>query len=354
MDATRAMQLFDQTQVPIIGLVENMAGYMCPHCGEISDPFGQGGVEAAAKSMGQAFLGRIPLDLSIRQDSALYSAGLGTDPPGTSATLADAIDLAVAQKAKVINISSAECGPALSTHPEVLIRAVANAVSHDVVVVAAAGNLGGTPQCSTQNTEGVEEVTGAAPANILAALTVGAVTSQGAPADFSLAGTWVDVAAPGTDVIATNPQPGGRGQVDRIPEANGPTALAGTSFSAAYVSGVVALVRSRFPDLTAEQVIHRILVTADHPPGPKQRNIRVGFGVVNARQALTAVLPEERSPVPTPPARAVGLPVDDGASRHDAAPVALAASGAVGAGLVVVLAAVALRRRRATAPGGQP
>jgi len=69
MDATRAMQLFEQTQVPIIGLVENMAGYQCPHCGEISDPFGQGGVEAAAKAMGQAFLGRIPLDLSIRQDS---------------------------------------------------------------------------------------------------------------------------------------------------------------------------------------------------------------------------------------------------------------------------------------------
>ena len=69
MDATRAMQLFDQSQVPIIGLVENMAGYMCPHCGEVSDPFGQGGVEAAAKVMGQAFLGRIPLDLSIRVDS---------------------------------------------------------------------------------------------------------------------------------------------------------------------------------------------------------------------------------------------------------------------------------------------
>ena len=69
MDATRAMQLFEQTQVPVIGLVENMAGYACPHCGEISDPFGQGGVEAAAKVMGHAFLGRIPLDLSIRADS---------------------------------------------------------------------------------------------------------------------------------------------------------------------------------------------------------------------------------------------------------------------------------------------
>jgi ATP-binding protein involved in chromosome partitioning len=69
MDATRAMQLFEQGGVPVIGMVENMAGYACPHCGEVSDPFGQGGVEAAAKSMGQAFLGRVPLDLSIRQDS---------------------------------------------------------------------------------------------------------------------------------------------------------------------------------------------------------------------------------------------------------------------------------------------
>jgi ATP-binding protein involved in chromosome partitioning len=69
MDATRAMQLFEQAGVPVIGMVENMAGYLCPHCGEASDPFGQGGAEAAAKTMGHAFLGRIPLDLSIRQDS---------------------------------------------------------------------------------------------------------------------------------------------------------------------------------------------------------------------------------------------------------------------------------------------
>ena len=69
MDATRAMQLFETGGVPLIGLVENMAGYECPHCGEISDPFGSGGVEAAAGVMGQAFLGRIPLDLSIRIES---------------------------------------------------------------------------------------------------------------------------------------------------------------------------------------------------------------------------------------------------------------------------------------------
>lgn len=69
MDATRAINLFEQGGVPIVGMIENMAGYECPHCGELSDPFGQGGAEAAAKTMDLAFLGRVPLDLAIRQDS---------------------------------------------------------------------------------------------------------------------------------------------------------------------------------------------------------------------------------------------------------------------------------------------
>ena len=55
--------------VPVLGLVENMAGYACPHCGEISDPFGAGGAEAAARVMDIPFLGRVPLTLSIRRAS---------------------------------------------------------------------------------------------------------------------------------------------------------------------------------------------------------------------------------------------------------------------------------------------
>jgi ATP-binding protein involved in chromosome partitioning len=66
IDATRAIDLFRQSNVPIIGLVENMAGYLCPHCGQPSDPFGTGGAEAAAHSLGEAFLGRIPLAMEIR------------------------------------------------------------------------------------------------------------------------------------------------------------------------------------------------------------------------------------------------------------------------------------------------
>jgi ATP-binding protein involved in chromosome partitioning len=69
IDARRAIDLFAKAGVPVIGLVENMAGYQCPHCGEVSDPFGRGGAEAAANDLGIAFLGRIPLDLAIRTGS---------------------------------------------------------------------------------------------------------------------------------------------------------------------------------------------------------------------------------------------------------------------------------------------
>ncbi len=69
IDAARAIDLFDQSGVPIIGIVENMAGYVCPHCGTPSDPFGNGGAEAAAAAMDRPFLGRIPLDIAIRTAS---------------------------------------------------------------------------------------------------------------------------------------------------------------------------------------------------------------------------------------------------------------------------------------------
>ena len=75
IDARRAIDLFQRMDVPIIGLVENMAGYACPHCGEVSDPFGRGGAEAAAEALGLPFLGRVPLELDIRTAS---DAG---DPP---------------------------------------------------------------------------------------------------------------------------------------------------------------------------------------------------------------------------------------------------------------------------------
>ncbi|GGD86206.1 iron-sulfur cluster carrier protein [Tsuneonella deserti] len=91
IDAQRAAQLFEQGKVPIIGLVENMAGYVCPHCGETSDPFGRGGAQAAAEQAGIPFLGRIPLSLSVRQASDAGTppaAGEGEDAAPFSAIAA--------------------------------------------------------------------------------------------------------------------------------------------------------------------------------------------------------------------------------------------------------------------------
>jgi ATP-binding protein involved in chromosome partitioning len=69
IDARRAVDLFNKTSVPVLGLIENMATYACPHCGEDSHPFGTGGAEAAAAEMGIPFLGRLPLSLAIREAS---------------------------------------------------------------------------------------------------------------------------------------------------------------------------------------------------------------------------------------------------------------------------------------------
>jgi len=92
IDATRAIGLFEQGEVPLIGMVENMAGYLCPHCGETSEPFGHGGAEAAGRTMGLPFLGRIPLALAIREGS-----DAGEPPAAGEGPLAEAY-LAIARR----------------------------------------------------------------------------------------------------------------------------------------------------------------------------------------------------------------------------------------------------------------
>lgn len=69
IDARRAVDLFNKTSVPVLGIIENMATYFCPACGEASHPFGIGGAETAAAEMGVPFLGRLPLSLAIREAS---------------------------------------------------------------------------------------------------------------------------------------------------------------------------------------------------------------------------------------------------------------------------------------------
>ncbi|MFC7536546.1 Mrp/NBP35 family ATP-binding protein [Sphingomonas sp. GCM10030256] len=85
IDATRAIDLFRKTDVPVLGIIENMAGYQCPHCGEASDPFGSGGAEAAAAELGIAFLGRLPLSASLRVASDAGEPPAAGDGPAAAA-----------------------------------------------------------------------------------------------------------------------------------------------------------------------------------------------------------------------------------------------------------------------------
>ena len=85
IDAARAIDLFGKTRVPVIGIVENMAGYVCPHCGEESDPFGSGGAEASAARLGIEFLGRLPLSASLREASDAGRPPAAGDGPAADA-----------------------------------------------------------------------------------------------------------------------------------------------------------------------------------------------------------------------------------------------------------------------------
>ncbi|TCD06402.1 chromosome partitioning protein ParA [Erythrobacteraceae bacterium CFH 75059] len=92
VDAARAGQMLEAAGVPIIGLVENMSGYSCPHCGGWSDPFGKGGIEGAAARMDIPFLGRIPLSIALREAS-----DRGTPPAAAGGPDAEPFD-AIARK----------------------------------------------------------------------------------------------------------------------------------------------------------------------------------------------------------------------------------------------------------------
>ena len=85
IDAARAVDLFEKTHVPVAGIIENMAGYECPHCGKPSDPFGHGGAEAEAKRLGIAFLGRLPLSVSLREASDAGEPPAAGDGPAARA-----------------------------------------------------------------------------------------------------------------------------------------------------------------------------------------------------------------------------------------------------------------------------
>ena len=95
IDARRAIDLFNKMSVPVLGIIENMATYVCPDCGATSHPFGSGGAEAAAEGMGVPFLGRLPLSLAIREASDAGqppAAGEGGDAEAFNAIAAKLLE----------------------------------------------------------------------------------------------------------------------------------------------------------------------------------------------------------------------------------------------------------------------
>lgn len=79
-DATKAVTMFEKLQVPVFGLVENMSYFICPHCAERTDIFGQGGAAAMADDLGIDFLGSIPLHPQVREGSDTGVPIVESDP----------------------------------------------------------------------------------------------------------------------------------------------------------------------------------------------------------------------------------------------------------------------------------
>ncbi|SCG62505.1 type VII secretion-associated serine protease mycosin [Micromonospora halophytica] len=244
-----------------------------------------------------------------------------TNDPGLPVQIAAAIRWAADRDVEVINLSLVTID-----HPQ-LKDAVQYALDKGVVVVAAAGNR-------AQDQRDLP----AYPAAYPGVIAVAGVDREGGHVGSSVSGNYVDIAAPGLDIVG--PAPGGQGY---LAEPEG-----GTSFAAAYVSGAAALLRSARPDLTPQQVAYRLTRTADNPPDG--HNPQLGYGVVNPYRALTSLLGTRTDP----PAGAMPPPASNEDPLGRQWTVALWAAGVatvLAAGLLIARPVVALGRRRGWRPG---
>ncbi len=301
--------------------------------------------------------------VSIRQTSPRFApSSAGEDPAVTQATidvatLARAVVRAADLGARVINISAVTCIPANMDIDQSELGAALRyaAVEKDVVIVAAAGDTegGATAGAACESNPLIDPARPSDPRNWSSAtsvsipswwqpyvLSVGALTPEGQPARSTMAGPWLGIAAPGENITSVSNDADG-GLANGMPNSDREMSpIGGTGYAAAYVSGVAALVRSRFPDLNAQQVVGRITGTA-HTAARAPSNL-VGAGTVDAVAALTWQVPAE-------------VDVDPAAVRQTAAPPAPApenplprAVAFTGVGLLaaLVLAVLVARAQR--------
>jgi type VII secretion-associated serine protease mycosin len=273
-----------------------------------TDPSGHGtqmaGIIAArGRSGGRGVLGIAP-----------QAAVLPLRPADGPLLVSQAIDWSVAHGAKVINMSFG------IDESDGLRSAIDKAADADVVLVAATSN---------DNDNAGKQF----PAALPEVLAVGATDRNGKIADFSHQGAEVDITAPGVDIpVADAKYPSGYGIVE------------GTSPAAAIVSGAAALIRAKFPQMSAREVVQRLTSTAVDK-GPPGRDDAYGYGELDLMAALTAkAAPGTSSAAPTASDDAVAADPDADAGGFDARPLLIVGIGVVLLG--AVLAVVWTRGRR--------
>ena len=307
--------------------------------------------------------------LSIRVTSAKFSPRTPSSPGGDPllaraaldvATLGRAIVHAADLGARVINISAVTCLPADRPIDQAALGAAIRyaAVDKDAVIVAAAGNNGPTgsvaggtsatpcdsnPLTDLSRPDDPRNWAGVKSVSIPSwwqpyVLSAASLTQDGQPSKFTMAGPWVGIAAPGENIVSVSNRDGG-GLANGLPDDHQQmVALSGTSYAAGYVSGVAALVRSKYPQLTAAQVVRRITATA-HIGARAPSNV-VGAGTVDPVAALTWELPAGNQPAAGPgsaPAKALAAP--PAPAPKDTTPRTIAFAGTAVLALVVAAAA---------------
>ena len=311
--------------------------------------------------------------LSIRVTSAKFSPRTpGGDPLLARASLdiaalGRAIVHAADLGARVINISAIICLPADRPVDQAALGAAIRyaAVDKDAVIVAAAGNSGATgsvgsgtscdsnPLTDLSRPDDPRNWAGVTSVSIPSwwqpyVLSVASLTADGQPSKFSMAGPWVGIAAPGENIVSVSNRDGG-GLANGLPDDHQQQIpLSGTSYAAGYVSGVAALIRSKYPELTATQVLRRITATAHN--GARAPSNVVGAGNLDPVAGLTWQLPANSGsgaapakPVAVPPA-----PAPKDTTPRTVAFVGAAALAVLVAAVAAITAIVARRRKEPT------
>jgi type VII secretion-associated serine protease mycosin len=225
----------------------------------------------ASEGHGTIVAGTIAASGSFGANSALGIAPLADILPvaipsgGTDQQTADGIRWAADQGVDVMNLSFAG-----SSASESIVEAVQYALSQDVVVVAGAGNV-------EETGEGVGW-----PASVPGVIAVTGTNRQGQLWPGSSRGPQAVLSAPAVQIIGPAP---------RSASTNNYLVADGTSFATAIVSGVAALVVSRYPALNAPSVVNRLIRTAKDRGAPG-RDPDFGYGIVDPVSALTADVPE--------------------------------------------------------------